>query len=185
MISATWEIDLWGRVRYGRAASAAQASSAQLDFGSPGSRLRRSWPELVPRHRGGVAGRSGTRNHSCQRRAGHPGRRATAHRGRRSGRCVHRVAANEVIRFARHHHPDRTWGFCAPCSQTGTEVAIGALAAKIQRLGVARADPRAIDREKFDFTRMSKWPLSEGYVLRRMTKVEPDIEQIQRDRRPA
>ena len=32
VVSATWEIDLWGRVRYGRAASAAQASSAQLDF---------------------------------------------------------------------------------------------------------------------------------------------------------
>jgi outer membrane protein, multidrug efflux system len=31
-ISATWEVDLWGRVRYGRAASAAQAASAQADF---------------------------------------------------------------------------------------------------------------------------------------------------------
>jgi multidrug efflux system outer membrane protein len=31
-ISATWEVDLWGRVRYGRAASAAQAASAQSDF---------------------------------------------------------------------------------------------------------------------------------------------------------
>jgi NodT family efflux transporter outer membrane factor (OMF) lipoprotein len=32
VLSATWEIDLWGRVRYGRAASAAQAASAQADF---------------------------------------------------------------------------------------------------------------------------------------------------------
>ena len=31
-ISAKWEIDLWGRVRYGRAASVAQAASAQADF---------------------------------------------------------------------------------------------------------------------------------------------------------
>jgi NodT family efflux transporter outer membrane factor (OMF) lipoprotein len=32
VLSATWEVDLWGRVRYGRAASAAQAASAQADF---------------------------------------------------------------------------------------------------------------------------------------------------------
>jgi outer membrane protein, multidrug efflux system len=32
VLSATWELDLWGRVRYGRAASAAQAGSAQADF---------------------------------------------------------------------------------------------------------------------------------------------------------
>ena len=32
VLTATWEIDLWGRVRYGRAASAAQAASAQADF---------------------------------------------------------------------------------------------------------------------------------------------------------
>jgi len=32
ILSATWEVDLWGRVRYGRAASAAQAASAQADF---------------------------------------------------------------------------------------------------------------------------------------------------------
>jgi outer membrane protein, multidrug efflux system len=32
VLSATWEIDLWGRVRYGRAAAAAQAVSAQADF---------------------------------------------------------------------------------------------------------------------------------------------------------
>jgi NodT family efflux transporter outer membrane factor (OMF) lipoprotein len=31
-ISATWELDVWGRVRYGRAASAAQALSAEADF---------------------------------------------------------------------------------------------------------------------------------------------------------
>ena len=32
VLSVVWEIDLWGRVRYGRAASAAQASSAAADF---------------------------------------------------------------------------------------------------------------------------------------------------------
>ena len=32
VLSATWEVDLWGRVRYGRAAAAAQAASAQADF---------------------------------------------------------------------------------------------------------------------------------------------------------
>ena len=32
IISASWELDLWGRVRYGKAASAAQALSAQADF---------------------------------------------------------------------------------------------------------------------------------------------------------
>lgn len=32
VLSANWEIDLWGRVRYGRAASVAQAESAAADF---------------------------------------------------------------------------------------------------------------------------------------------------------
>lgn len=32
VLSATWELDLWGRVRYGRAASAAQAAAAQADL---------------------------------------------------------------------------------------------------------------------------------------------------------
>jgi hypothetical protein len=32
VLTATWEVDLWGRVRYGRAASAADAASAQADF---------------------------------------------------------------------------------------------------------------------------------------------------------
>jgi len=32
VLTATWELDLWGRVRYGRAASGAQAASAQADF---------------------------------------------------------------------------------------------------------------------------------------------------------
>ena len=31
-LTATWELDLWGRVRYGRAAVAADAASAQADF---------------------------------------------------------------------------------------------------------------------------------------------------------
>jgi outer membrane protein, multidrug efflux system len=31
-LTATWELDLWGRVRYGRAAAAADAASAQADF---------------------------------------------------------------------------------------------------------------------------------------------------------
>jgi NodT family efflux transporter outer membrane factor (OMF) lipoprotein len=32
VLSATWEIDLWGRVRYGRAAASADAASAAADF---------------------------------------------------------------------------------------------------------------------------------------------------------
>jgi len=32
LISATWELDLWGRVRYGRAAAEADARSAEADF---------------------------------------------------------------------------------------------------------------------------------------------------------
>jgi outer membrane protein, multidrug efflux system len=31
-LTVTWELDLWGRVRYGRAAAAADAASAQADF---------------------------------------------------------------------------------------------------------------------------------------------------------
>jgi len=31
-ITATWELDLWGRIRYGRAAAAADAASAQADY---------------------------------------------------------------------------------------------------------------------------------------------------------
>jgi multidrug efflux system outer membrane protein len=32
VLTATWELDLWGRVRYGRAAASADAASAQVDF---------------------------------------------------------------------------------------------------------------------------------------------------------
>jgi multidrug efflux system outer membrane protein len=32
VLSVTWELDVWGRVRYGRAAAAADAASAQSDF---------------------------------------------------------------------------------------------------------------------------------------------------------
>jgi NodT family efflux transporter outer membrane factor (OMF) lipoprotein len=32
LLTATWELDIWGRVRYGRAAAAADAASAQADF---------------------------------------------------------------------------------------------------------------------------------------------------------
>jgi len=32
LLTATWELDLWGRVRYGRAAAAADAASAAADF---------------------------------------------------------------------------------------------------------------------------------------------------------
>ena len=32
LLTATWELDLWGRVRYGRAAASADAASAQADF---------------------------------------------------------------------------------------------------------------------------------------------------------
>jgi len=32
LLTATWEVDVWGRVRYGRAAAAADAASARADF---------------------------------------------------------------------------------------------------------------------------------------------------------
>jgi NodT family efflux transporter outer membrane factor (OMF) lipoprotein len=32
LLTASWELDLWGRVRYGKAAAAADAASSQLDF---------------------------------------------------------------------------------------------------------------------------------------------------------
>jgi len=32
LLTATWELDLWGRVRYGRAAATADAASAEADF---------------------------------------------------------------------------------------------------------------------------------------------------------
>jgi multidrug efflux system outer membrane protein len=32
LLTATWELDLWGRVRYGRAAAAADAAAAEADF---------------------------------------------------------------------------------------------------------------------------------------------------------
>jgi outer membrane protein, multidrug efflux system len=32
LLTATWELDLWGRVRYGRAAAAADAASSEADF---------------------------------------------------------------------------------------------------------------------------------------------------------
>jgi NodT family efflux transporter outer membrane factor (OMF) lipoprotein len=32
VLTATWELDIWGRVRYGRAAAAADAAAAQADF---------------------------------------------------------------------------------------------------------------------------------------------------------
>src|SRR6185436_4657526 len=32
VLTANWEIDLWGRVRYGRAAAAADAASTEADY---------------------------------------------------------------------------------------------------------------------------------------------------------
>jgi multidrug efflux system outer membrane protein len=47
VLSLTWEVDLWGRVRYGRAAAAADAASAQADFEyarqSIAATVARSW----------------------------------------------------------------------------------------------------------------------------------------------
>jgi NodT family efflux transporter outer membrane factor (OMF) lipoprotein len=46
-LTLTWELDLWGRVRYGRAAAAADAASAQADFDyarqSIAALVARSW----------------------------------------------------------------------------------------------------------------------------------------------
>jgi NodT family efflux transporter outer membrane factor (OMF) lipoprotein len=47
VLSVSWELDLWGRVRYGRAAAAADAASAQADFEfarqSMAALVARSW----------------------------------------------------------------------------------------------------------------------------------------------
>ena len=47
VLTATWELDLWGRVRYGRAAASADAASAQADFEyarqSIAAAVARSW----------------------------------------------------------------------------------------------------------------------------------------------
>jgi outer membrane protein, multidrug efflux system len=46
-LTVSWEVDLWGRVRYGRAAASADAASAQADFEfarqSIAARVARSW----------------------------------------------------------------------------------------------------------------------------------------------
>ena len=68
VLSVVWEIDLWGRVRYGRAASVAQASSAAGRLRVRAAvDCRAGGQELVPRHRGGAAGRGGTRDDSFER----------------------------------------------------------------------------------------------------------------------
>ena len=75
VLTATWELDLWGRVRYGRAASAAQAA-----IGGGGFRVRAAidcgpgGQELVPCHRGGITDPGGPRHHPCERGARTAGR---------------------------------------------------------------------------------------------------------------
>ena len=62
MLTVDWELDLWGRVRYGRAAAAADAASAQADFEYARQSIAALVAqELVPRHRSGPAGRAGAR----------------------------------------------------------------------------------------------------------------------------
>ena len=76
VLTVNWELDLWGRVRSGRAASARGCRGGRRRISSTrGSRLRRRGAELVPCHRSGAAGRGGTRHHSCARGTGAAGRR--------------------------------------------------------------------------------------------------------------
>ena len=90
-ITVSWELDLWGRVRYGRAAAAADAASAQADFEYARQSIAALVAtQLVPGHRGWPPGGAGAADRRPRRRAGAAGRNASARRrrqrpGRRSG----------------------------------------------------------------------------------------------------
>ena len=89
VLTASWELDLWARVRAGRAASAAQAVSAAGGLRlRPAVDRRAGGQDLVPRDRGRLAARGRARDHSRERGAGPRVRRAVSHRRRRPGGCV-------------------------------------------------------------------------------------------------
>ena len=89
VLSATWEVDLWGRVRYGRAASAAQASSAELDFEyarqSIAALVAKSWFLATEAALQVQAARETIR---ASEELGTTGRRPDTHRGCESRGCV-------------------------------------------------------------------------------------------------
>ena len=93
VLSASWELDLWGRVRYGRAASAAQAASAAGGFRVRArSRLRRSWPR---------AGSSPPRRGCRSRRRARPFARARSScawptNGRASASAIRRMCSSRA-----------------------------------------------------------------------------------------
>ena len=79
VLTVTWELDLWGRVRYGRAAAAADAASAQAGLRvRPPVHRRAGRQELVPGDRSGPAGRGRARHHPRRRGAGASRRGAIA-----------------------------------------------------------------------------------------------------------
>ena len=90
VLSANWELDLWGRVRYGRAASVAQAMSAEADYEyarqSIAAQVAKSWFMATE---AGLQIASGSRDHPRQRAAGAPGGRSDADRGGQPGGCLY------------------------------------------------------------------------------------------------
>ena len=67
ILSATWEVDLWGRVRYGRAAAAADALSAQADFEfarqSIAANVAKTWFLIIETERQAALARGTIREH--------------------------------------------------------------------------------------------------------------------------
>ena len=60
VLTMNWELDLWGRVRYGRAAAAADAMSVQADFEFARQSIAAAGGEgVVPGDRGRAAGGGG------------------------------------------------------------------------------------------------------------------------------
>ena len=120
-LTVGWEVDLWGRVRYGRAAARADAASTQADFEfarqSIAARVARSW---FLADGSGSAGRPRP-SHGRRRRGAGPARRRPRPRRRgqrrrclrrtRGGRDLSRQPAGDRAR-ARTGDP-RAW---KPCS---------------------------------------------------------------------
>ena len=139
VLSATWELDLWGRVRYGRAASAAQAASAQADF----EYARQSIAALVAKSwflatEAGLQVEAARETIRAQRGAGAPGRRPVAHRRRQPGGRVRRARQ-------RRHLPRRR---CAS-SSSGASRRIRALELLLGRYPVGRGRAVAAAARRF------------------------------------
>ncbi len=88
VLTVSWELDLWGRVRYGRAAAAADAASAQADFEYARQSIAALVAtQLVPGHRGGPPGGAGPADRRPRRGARAAGRNAIARRRRQRPGC--------------------------------------------------------------------------------------------------